>query len=228
MTAVAATAGVAAYLDARFHLSKDISSIISARKTEQLIPNAVLNKRESLLNFFLDQVALMPADEECIWTPQGSLTWQETYEMAARYASFLREELGVAQDELVGFYLTNGVPYVVSLLATWGIGTAPAQLNYNLGGDALLHCVRVAGCKVLLVDEDVEVQARIAEVRGKLEEMGIRIVVLDEARRTQIQAREPLWFTPELRSNVKITSTLMLIYTRSVKVHLIAILLGGN
>ena len=146
------------------------------------------------------------------------MTWQETYDMAARYASFMREELGIAQDELVGFYLMNGVPYVVSLLATWGIGTAPAQLNYNLGGEGLLHCVRVAGCKVLLVDEDVEVQARVEEVRGKLEEMGVRIVVLDEARRQQINARIPLRFTPELRSNVKITSILMLIYTRFVQV----------
>jgi len=178
----------------------------------------VRNNRESLLNFFLDQVERLPTDEECIWTPQGSLTWQETYDMAARYASFMREELGIAQDELVGFYLMNGVPYVVSLLATWGIGTAPAQLNYNLGGEGLLHCVRVAGCKVLLVDEDVEVQARVEEVRGKLEEMGVRIVVLDEARRQQINARIPLRFTPELRSNVKITSILMLIYTRFVQV----------
>jgi len=129
----------------------------------------------------------------------------------------MREELGIQGEELIGFYYTNGVPYVHSLLAAWGIGTAPAQINYNLGGAGLLHCIKTAGTRILMVDEDAECRARIEEVRGKLEEMGVRIVIMDGAMRDRIMAMPPTRLEdPSLRQHVKGTSTLMLIYTRFV------------
>lgn len=127
----------------------------------------------------------------------------------------MREELGVQGEELIGFYYTNGVPYVHSLLAAWAIGTAPAQINYNLGGDGLVHCVKTSGTRILLVDEDSDCQSRIEEVRGKLEGLGIRIVVMDAAMREKIMAMQPTRIEDQnLRQHVLGSSTLMLIYTR--------------
>jgi acyl-coenzyme A synthetase/AMP-(fatty) acid ligase len=204
------------YLDAKYHIRKDLSGLLNLRNSTSAVTNAATSNRASLLNFFLDTCERMPESEECIWSTEGSLTWREVKELACKYARFLREELGVQEGELVGFCLTNGVPYVVSLLATWAIGTAPAQLNYNLGGEGLIHCIKVSGCKVLLIDEDEEVIGRVEEVRAKVEELGVRIVVLNQERRSMIEQMQGLEMTQDLRKNVKITSTLMLIYTRYV------------
>ena len=129
----------------------------------------------------------------------------------------MREELGVQGEELIGFYYTNGVPYVHSLLAAWGIGTAPAQINYNLGGAGLLHCVKTSGTRILMVDDDSECVARIEDVRGKLEELDVRIVIMDGAMREKILAMPPTRLEDHsLRQHIKGNSALMLIYTRCV------------
>ena len=78
------------------------------------------------------------------------------------------------------------------MVGSWAIGSAPALINYNLGGDGLIHCLKIAQSKVVVVDEDEACQQRIEEQRDRIEnELGMKIIVLDAAMKAAIAAMEP-------------------------------------
>ena len=116
-------------------------------------PTDSIEAAEDRLNlwiYFEENVFRLPENEECIWSREGCYTWRQVYDQSNRYSQFLLSH-GVKKGELVGFYLTNSPEFVFAWLGTWGIGTAPAMINYHLAGEALIHCVKLAGIKVLLV-----------------------------------------------------------------------------
>lgn len=88
------------------------------------------------------------------------------------------------------------------------------MINHHLTGDALIHCLKVAGSKILLVDGDPECRNRIEEVRTRLEsELGMRIVAIDEATRSNILSRKPIRPGNSYRIGVTDESPIFLFYT---------------
>jgi hypothetical protein len=89
------------------------------------------------------------------------------------------------------------------------------MINYHLTGDALVHCVRVSGAKIMIVDSDDEVRARIEETRSRLEgELGVKIFILDNKLKAEINALEPTRPPDSLRSGMKPDYPMALFYTR--------------
>lgn len=112
----------------------------------------------------------------------------------------------------------NRPEFLFAHLGSWSIGSAPAWINYNLAGDALVHCLKISGAKVLLVDEDQECRDRIEAIRERLEsELGMTILVLDTGLKGEISRLEPTRPEDELRAGVKGKFPLFLFYTRLVK-----------
>lgn len=94
---------------------------------------------------------------------------------------------GVKQGDLVSFYLTNSPDFIFAWIGLWAIGAAPTMINYNLSGKALLHCLKVAGSKLMLLDEDQELRGRIDGERGEIEGLlGMNICVLDAPLKQEI------------------------------------------
>lgn len=152
-------------------------------------------------------------DELCIWSRTGTYTWQQVHDRAAQWARFFLTK-GVKPGDLVGVYLVNSVDFPVMWLGLLCIGCAPALLNYNLKGEALVHCTRISGAKLLLVDNDEEVRSRYEEVAGALkEELGVEgVVVTDQflvdLYRTKVEVPDDSY-----RTGVKGTSPTCLLYT---------------
>ena len=67
------------------------------------------------------------------------------------------------------------------------IGCYPAMINYNLVGGALVHCVKIAECRLLLVDEDFAERALGNE---ELRALGVGMHVVDREFREQVEARD--------------------------------------
>lgn len=143
------------------------------------------NKRS--LYYMFEEQALLRGDSACIWyrptgdgaapdTPPATSSWRETYDSVNRYAQFLLEN-HVAPGDFVATYLMNSPDFIHHLLGSWAIGAAPALVNYHLTGEGLVHCLKVASSKILVVDEDEGCQQRVQQVRPRLEELGIRVVV---------------------------------------------------
>jgi acyl-CoA synthetase (AMP-forming)/AMP-acid ligase II len=142
----------------------------------------------------------------------GNWTWQEIYDMACRYAQYLIS-LDVRPGDLVAVYMMNSPEFMIWWLATFSLGCAPAMINYNLTGDALIHCLRISGAKVLLADEEEGCRQRVGETPIE-PELGMHITILDEAKRAEIGALEPTEPEKWRRGGMKGSFPMVLSYTR--------------
>ncbi|KAK5115089.1 hypothetical protein LTR62_001786 [Meristemomyces frigidus] len=220
----AGTTAAAAYLDARLHLRKDLADYREARQIGRLGQRLAKENKRSLWYMFEEQAQKLPK-ETCIWyrsTPSETpvtYTYQQTYENACRWAGFLAEQ-GVRPGELMSCYLVNSPEFMFNMLGAWGVGSAPAMMNYNLGGDGLVHCLKVADSKVLVVDGDPACLERIEAVRARLEgELGMKIIVLDNTTKASIYAREPTRPPNTYRDGVTGTFPIFLFYTSGTTGH---------
>ena len=124
---------------------------------------------------------------------------------------------GVQSGTLFAMYMMNRPEFLFAHLGSWSIGSAPAWINYNLAGDALVHCLKISGAKFILVDEDSDCRRRIEEVRERLEgELGMVIKVLNGELKGEISRMEPVRPGDEMRAPAKGKFPLFLFYTRYV------------
>ncbi|KAF1991572.1 acetyl-CoA synthetase-like protein [Aulographum hederae CBS 113979] len=218
IAAITATTAAAAYLDAKFHIRKDLRVLGSLKHGDKLVAEAEAKNRMSLWYPFEAQAQRIP-NEDCLWSREGTYTWRETYAQGCRYAQFFLSQ-GIKPKSLVAFYLTNTPEFILAMLGSWAVGTAPANINYNLAGNALIHCLRVSGSKIVLVDEDSDCRARIEESRDRIErELGMKIVVLDAATKAQIGSLPSDRPKDELRSGLKGEFPMCLLYTSGSTGH---------
>jgi len=184
---IAATTAGALYLDAKHAIRKDVRDIVNLRRTLKAYEDLVKKKRVSLYYLFEESVNLRPNDD-CIWSREGCFTWAQANERVNKYANWYQSQ-GVKSHDLVSFYLTNSPDFMFAWLGLWAIGAAPAMINYNLAGKALIHCLKVAGSKFLLADSDPALVARIEEARKEINrELGSPIYILDEKTKEDIAA----------------------------------------
>ncbi|KAL9069646.1 MAG: hypothetical protein Q9157_006086 [Trypethelium eluteriae] len=210
--ALVGTSALAAYADAKFHVSQDVGQLQQRRRAEKwYIENASKN-RLSLWYPFCNNVTKFPNDP-CIWSREGELTWQEVHDRAARYAQYFIAK-GVKPGELVAFYLQNSADFVVIWLALFCIGCAPAMINFNLKGNSLIHCLRLSRSKTLLVDEDEACQERVKECRTVIEgELGMNITVLGAEIKAKATAMPVTVPDDSWRESVNGASPSALLYT---------------
>jgi acyl-CoA synthetase (AMP-forming)/AMP-acid ligase II len=114
---------------------------------------------------------------------------------------------------MVGTYLSNSADFIVIWLGLWCIGCAPAMLNYNLKGESMVHCLRIAGVKVVLVDADDEVQVRFSECAAKVADMGVTAFTVDEALLEQVSKASVQVPGDEYREGVTGSDPVCLLYT---------------
>lgn len=149
----------------------------------------------------------------CIWSREKQYTWQETQDHAAQWAHYFLEQ-GVRPGDMVATYLINSADFLVIWLALWCIGCAPALLNYNLKGESLVHCLRISGVKIVLVDSDPDCQARVAKAQGQIEkELGIRRITVTSALITEVHSHTVDVPDDSFRGHVTGPSPTCLLYT---------------
>jgi acyl-CoA synthetase (AMP-forming)/AMP-acid ligase II len=120
----------------------------------------------------------------------------------------------VKPHDYVAFYLTNSPDFMFAWLGLWAIGAAPAMINYNLAGNALIHCLKVSGATVLLVDGDPTLVDRIEEVRAQIEgELGMRIHIIDSEIKSEISSQKPERPADTFREVVKGDWPMSMFYT---------------
>ncbi|OAL38577.1 hypothetical protein AYO20_02227 [Fonsecaea nubica] len=193
MKSAIGAAGVAvalgsAYLDAKYHITKDIgllSEVITARRDTR--SRGVVRKGQVSLWFrFLESAAKFPASD-AIWTRERCYTFSECLTRCCQYASFLRD-LGVVTGQAVAMYMYNSPDFLFMWLACYAVGCSPTFLNYNLTGNALLHTWQVAKTNFLIADGDLMVNLDcIKEVLNANQ----RIVILSEAQKSSIYSLAP-------------------------------------
>lgn len=100
-----------------------------------------------------------------------------------------------------------------NMIACWSIGCAPALINTHLVGPALLNCLKVAKSKIFIVDQDAECRQRVEEVRSEIEEMGLRIIILDAETKAQMSRLAAYRPDDSYRNGVTGRFPILLLYT---------------
>ncbi|KAF2848776.1 fatty acid transporter-like protein [Plenodomus tracheiphilus IPT5] len=217
--AIAGVSAAAAYIEAKYHITKDIGAIRDQKAAQRALDKNAKPPSQSLWYQFEAQVRRLPAQEEAIWSRNGCYTWAETYANACRYGQYLQRE-GVQSGKLFAMYMMNRPEFIFMHLGSWSIGSAPAWINYNLAGDALVHCLKVSEAKVLIVDEDAECRKRIEDIRDRLEgDLGMEIRILDAGMKGEISRMEPVRPGDEMRVHAKGKFPLFLFYTSGTTGH---------
>lgn len=177
--------------------------------------NQQIEKEKRICLYYLfEDSAFKLSNEECIWSREGCYTWTQTYNKANQYGQWFLQQ-GVQPGDLVGFYLMNSPDFMFAWLGLWSIGAAPAMINYNLAGKALLHCLKISGTKLLLVDEEPALRARIEDVGAQLEgELAIKAIVLDGTVKAGISTMSDERPSDAYREIVKGDGHMCLFYTR--------------
>ena len=88
------------------------------------------------------------------------------------------------------------------------------MINFNLAGDALVHCLKLSGAEAVLVDEEEKVRTRIEGQRQTIEELDMRTIVLSWDLKRSIAAKTAQRPDNSYRDGVKGSSPSVLFYTR--------------
>lgn len=110
--------------------------------------------------------------------------------------------------------MMNSADFMVIWLGLFCIGCAPAHLNYNLKGESLIHCLRIADVKMVLVDSDPECAMRFEECRERVEqELGVTPFTVSDALLEKVYSGPTNVPGDEYRVGVKGSDPLCLLYT---------------
>lgn len=134
------------------------------------------------------------------------------HDRAAQWATFFISK-NVKPGDLVAMYLINSAEFPVIWLGLWCIGCAPALLNYNLKGDALLHCLRISGAKMILVDADDEVKGRYEQVASAIADSGVEGHVVTDSLMKEVCSGPANVPDDMFRDKVSGTNPVCLLYT---------------
>lgn len=150
---------------------------------------------------------------EAIWSRYGNYTWQEVYTNTNKYAHWFLSQ-GIKPGDIVGFYLHNSAEFMFAWMGLIAINAAPAMINYNIQGHALIHSLKISRIGILLVDEDPDFQGRIEGEKSRIEdELGIKCVVVNEKMRKELSVESGERPGDEYRSGVSPHSLVSLLYT---------------
>ncbi len=203
------------YIEAKTGIKADAMQLIGLKKGEKAWAAAVKANRMSLY-YLWEDAALRRKNDECIWSREGCYTWTQSYDRINQWAQWYISQ-GVKPGDLVAFYLQNSPDFMFAWFGLWAIGAAPAMINYNLGGKALVHCLKISGSKIMIVDAEPDLQARVADVQAEVDaDFGMKTIVFNQELRYQIAAKPALKPGDEWRSSVKGSDPMCLLYTRQV------------
>ncbi|GAB7365569.1 hypothetical protein MBLNU230_g6641t1 [Neophaeotheca triangularis] len=209
--AIAGGTAAAAYLDGKYQIGRELSTIWRLKQAEKAYQKALAADRLSPW-YILAEVCHRQPNDRAIWTRDGSFTFKELHDQTVRYAQWMLEQ-GIKPGDLVAIYLNNSAELIMIMFATLCIGAGPAFINYNLENQALLHCLSVADSKLVIVDEEEGCQRRIENSRSEIEGTGAKIVVHDRAFQREISSKQVVLPPDELRSGMKPEFPYALIYT---------------
>ena len=210
MSVPAAVAGLA-YLNARSSFWYDA---LMVRSVLPALLTMAWRRRKGTMSIFyqLEERALSSstANHPFLLFGDNSYTYAEVYDKALRYGNWWKETLGVKKDDVVAINYMNSDTFIFLWFGLWAIGAKPAFINYNLRDQALVHCIKTAKSKLMIVDPEI-VEALTPSLREELAD--VRIEVFSDLIKAQADGSKATRYPDEVRFDDKPESPAMLIFT---------------
>ncbi|KAI9760603.1 MAG: hypothetical protein M4579_001572 [Chaenotheca gracillima] len=208
--ALAGTSALAAYVEARFHIKKDLRTLFYVALADRQRVKAEQAKRATNWYYFEERYEKSP-ESSCIWSREGSYNTREVYEQGCRYAQWFLSK-GVKPGDIVAVCLQNAPEMVFVWLGLWAIGCAPGLINYNLTGKPLVHSLKVSSAKLAIIDE--EIKDSMLDVRDEVNNgLGMETFFLDDGLKREISSLPAIRPENKYRDGVKPTDPMCLLYT---------------
>lgn len=227
VTAAAITAGtltVANKLDEQFFFKKDMNviqglgSFALTMKKREIFGWTIADGIETACDTFGNKKAIVFNHQE----QYTFKNWDQKANQIARWA----QKVGIKKGEVVALVMENRPEFMFFWSGLSKIGAVGALINYNLRGDALLHCISVANCTKVVFG--YECSDQINSAVDKMKELGYQlycqhgfadqdkndVLVPGSIRVDQEWNNEDISRLPKnLRDGVKYTDAALYIYT---------------
>ncbi|KAK0610576.1 hypothetical protein B0T17DRAFT_118527 [Bombardia bombarda] len=206
-----AVAAAAAYINARGLVSYDLEMVGAVVPTlARVWWNASRDRVNQFYTFESLATSKSSANRVFLRFEDRVHTYAQAYDTVLRYATWMKERKGIKRGELVALDFQNSDTFVFLFLAIWSLGATPALINYNLVGKSLVHCVKKATTRLVLVDPAVAGNVT-DDVRSELG--GVSFEVVTPELEAQARAMDAIRPPDEVRSGVKGMDMAILIYT---------------
>lgn len=200
-----------AYINARCLVSYDLHMLRSVLPT--VVASAWWESCGKLNTFHrLESLATSMSSEnrDFLRFEDKVYTYAQAYDTVLRYATWLKERQGIKKGELVALDFQNTDTFIFLLFAIWSLGAVPALVNYNLTGNALVHCVKRAASRLVLVDPTIAGSIG-DDVRSELANVTFEVISSEvEAEAIGMEATRP---PDEVRREAKADDLGILIFT---------------
>lgn len=212
-TAAAALVPSLAYLRARLSLQEDsLFFSILFGSILRLVRSVRANKTNAF--YVLEAHATNPksANRTFLLFEDKAWTYAETYTMALRYGTYLKQVHGVKEKDVVALDCQNSDLFVFCWFGLWSIGATPAFINHHLTAKPLAHSLRSSTAKLVLVDPHVQ-DTLTEEVRAEVPS-NVDFIILDSDLRRKIESMpDPVRYPDSVRSVERYVGMAILIYT---------------
>ena len=121
---------------------------------------------EEQVRRFPDKPAVIFANDNRCWT------FRELDNYANSVSTYF-SRLGLRKGDTVALFMENSPEYIGLYLGLWKIGVVVAFLNHNLRQESLVHCMRVAKSRALVVS--AALSGAVCDVCNELEGGGMDV-----------------------------------------------------
>ncbi|KAE8147444.1 hypothetical protein BDV25DRAFT_132069 [Aspergillus avenaceus] len=205
----------AAYLNAKFSISTDLSTIYNDRTFVARLTRRITELGDTTTIYkMLERVIEVEGQGtvEALWFENRTWTYHELKDLVDRFAAVLGER-DINAGDFVGVFTTNSPEMVVTIYALSKLGAVAALLNTNLRDDTFTHCLNVSDARFIISTPDLS-----EFVCSELPHIALNLSSFDNVptgstetiTAVQLQQYSPFGLTPAKRSPSDLT---VLIYT---------------
>ena len=134
------------------NIRRDMKFAAGLRRLLKRIKPIALDSDVLVCDDFEEAVDKFP-DNIALEDEHRSLTYRDLDGMANRYAHWARSR-NLRRTDVIGLVMTNRAEYLAAWMGFSKAGIATALINTNLAGQALAHCLNIAGVAVVVADEE--------------------------------------------------------------------------
>jgi fatty-acyl-CoA synthase len=134
------------------NIRRDLKFAAGLRRLLQRIKPIALDSDVLICDDFEEAVDKF-GDNIALEDEHRALTYRDLDGMANRYAHWARSR-NLRRTDVIGLVMTNRAEYIAAWMGFSKAGIATALINTNLTGQALAHCLNIAGVAVVVADEE--------------------------------------------------------------------------
>ncbi|WP_269515603.1 long-chain-acyl-CoA synthetase [Brevundimonas subvibrioides] len=134
------------------NIRRDLTFAAGLRRLLQRIKPIALDSDVLICDDFEEAVDRF-GDNIALEDETRTLTYRELDAMANRYGHWARNR-GLRRSDVVGLVMSNRAEYIAAWMGFAKVGVATALINTNLTGQALAHCLNIAGVAQVVADEE--------------------------------------------------------------------------